>query len=104
MLFSAWIELVSGLGFGDWSLKFSKNKPKKLYNKFYDPKWAFYVMHQKRHHKPDMNSKSILLISIPPYQSLLEFLIILLIIEGCPDRLILPFTFKPYILLKNIFH
>jgi len=55
MLLSAWIELVSGLGFGDWSLKFSKNKPKKLYNKFYDPKWAFYVMHQKRHHKPDMN-------------------------------------------------
>ena len=59
MLLSAWIELVSGLGFGDWSLKFSKNKPKKLYNKFYDPKWAFYVMHQKRHHKPDMNSKII---------------------------------------------
>lgn len=55
MLLSAWIELVSGLGFGDWSLKFSKNKPKKLYNKFYDPKWAFYVMHEKRHHKPDMN-------------------------------------------------
>ena len=61
MLLSAWIELVSGLGFGDWSLKFSKNKPKKLYNKFYDPKWAFYVMHQKRHHKPDMNSKTIFL-------------------------------------------
>ena len=64
MLLSAWIELVSGLGFGDWSLKFSKNKPKKLYNKFYDPKWAFYVMHEKRHHKPDMNSKSILIIII----------------------------------------
>ena len=59
MLLSAWIEVVSGLGFGDWSLKFSKNKPKKLYNKFYDPKWAFYVMHEKRHHKPDMNSKTI---------------------------------------------
>ena len=29
---------------------------------------------------------------------------ILLIIEGCPDRLILRFTVKPYILLKNLFH
>ena len=65
-----------GINFGDWSLKFS-HKPKKLlkYNKFYDPKWAFYVMHQKRHHKPDMNSKSILHISIPPFQNCFEFLI-----------------------------
>ena len=29
---------------------------------------------------------------------------ILLIIEGCPDRLILQFMVKPYILLKNLFH
>ena len=30
--------------------------------------------------------------------------ILLLIIKGCPDRLILRFTVKLYILLKNLFH
>ena len=29
---------------------------------------------------------------------------ILLIIKGCPDGLILQFTVKPYVLLKNLFH
>ena len=60
MLFSAWIidlQVCWGLNFGDWSLKF-KNPKKKFYNKFYDARWAFYIMHRNRNHKPDIDSKS----------------------------------------------
>ena len=39
-----------------------------------------------------------------PPSSLIAPSRILLIIEGCPDRLIVRFTVKLYILLKNLFH
>ena len=50
--------LTEALDFGDWSLKFLKNK-KKLYNKFYDAKWAFYIMHKNRKHTPNIDSKTL---------------------------------------------
>ena len=58
MLFSAWIDfqVCWGLTFGDWSLKFKPPK-KKIYNKFYDAKWAYYVMHRNRNHKPNISGK-----------------------------------------------
>ena len=57
MLLSAWIDFCWGLNFGDWSLKFNPAAKKKVYNKFYDAKWAYYVMHRNRHHKPNISSK-----------------------------------------------
>ena len=58
MLFSAWIDfqVCWGLTFGDWSLRFKPPK-KKIYNKFYDAKWAYYVMHRNRNHKPNISGK-----------------------------------------------
>ena len=55
MLFSAWIDfqVCWGLTFGDWSLKFKPPK-KKIYNKFYDAKWA-----QIFCYKIDSNSRKI---------------------------------------------
>ena len=58
----AWIDFARGLNFADWSLKFAKPKkrsrPSPTYlSKFYDPKWAFFVMDLHRHHKPNIDSE-----------------------------------------------
>ena len=55
-----------------------------------------------------VKSQSKSLLSLDKYKTLYNGVIIshviLLIIEGCPNRLIVRYTVKPYILLKNLFH